>query len=241
MARGLNTTPDRGRPLGSRHMRCWRQRRRGGSGPASAGRRAIYRASCQPELARTLGVEWTAADAHGNRELVGMPDDLARLFSKRTDQIDLEVERLEADGQERTPRLVKWGVHATRKPQGTRGSGHPGPGRLPGRRRRRRGAGRRRPAAGRHRRRRRLPRPPPPGRRQRADREPARQHQAWEREALEVVRGGLLEEAVAAYRAHDRVVAADSKPAATLALLNDWWQACGGRPGRTPNATRPRT
>jgi ATP-dependent exoDNAse (exonuclease V) alpha subunit len=52
-----------------------------------------------------------------------------------------------------------------------------------------------------------------------------RQHQAWEREALELVRGGLLEEAVAAYRAHDRVVAAESKPAATLALLQDWWAA----------------
>jgi hypothetical protein len=33
----------------------------------------------------------------------------------------------------------------------------------------------------------------------------------------------LVEEAVAAYQAHDRVVAADSKPAATLALLQDWW------------------
>jgi hypothetical protein len=52
-----------------------------------------------------------------------------------------------------------------------------------------------------------------------------RQHQAWEREALELVRGGLVEEAVVAYRAHNRVVAAESKPAATLALLNDWWQA----------------
>jgi hypothetical protein len=30
---------------------------------------------------------------------------------------------------------------------------------------------------------------------------------------------------VAAYRAHDRVVCAESKPAATLALLQDWWQA----------------
>ena len=30
---------------------------------------------------------------------------------------------------------------------------------------------------------------------------------------------------MAAYRAHDRVVAADSKPAATLALLQDWWTA----------------
>ena len=52
-----------------------------------------------------------------------------------------------------------------------------------------------------------------------------RQHQAWEREALELVRDGLVNEAVAAYRAHDRVVAADSKPAATLALLQDWWAA----------------
>jgi ATP-dependent exoDNAse (exonuclease V) alpha subunit len=52
-----------------------------------------------------------------------------------------------------------------------------------------------------------------------------RQHQAWEREALELVRSGLVEEAVAAYRDHDRVVAADSKPAATLALLNDGWAA----------------
>jgi ATP-dependent exoDNAse (exonuclease V) alpha subunit len=52
-----------------------------------------------------------------------------------------------------------------------------------------------------------------------------RQHQAWEREALELVRGGLVEEAVAAYRAHGRVMVAESKPAATLALLQDWWQA----------------
>jgi hypothetical protein len=52
-----------------------------------------------------------------------------------------------------------------------------------------------------------------------------RQHQAWEREALDLVRSGLVDEAVAAYQAHDRVVAADSKPAATLALLQDWWAA----------------
>ena len=52
-----------------------------------------------------------------------------------------------------------------------------------------------------------------------------RQHQAWEREALDLVRSGLVEEAVAAYQARDRVVAADSKPAATLALLTDWWTA----------------
>jgi conjugative relaxase-like TrwC/TraI family protein len=30
---------------------------------------AIYRASYQRQLSRTLGIEWTAADQHGNREL----------------------------------------------------------------------------------------------------------------------------------------------------------------------------
>jgi ATP-dependent exoDNAse (exonuclease V) alpha subunit len=52
-----------------------------------------------------------------------------------------------------------------------------------------------------------------------------RQRHAWEREALELVRSGLVEEAVAAYREHDRVVVAESKTAATLALLQDWWAA----------------
>jgi hypothetical protein len=78
---------------------------------------AIYRATYQRELVRTLGVEWTAADGHGNRELQGMPQDLVRGFSKRTGQIDAELDRLEADGRERTPRLVKWTVQATRKPK----------------------------------------------------------------------------------------------------------------------------
>jgi conjugative relaxase-like TrwC/TraI family protein len=76
---------------------------------------AIYRATYQRELSRTLGAEWTPADTHGNRELAGMPEVLVRSFSKRTGQIDAELDRLVADGRERTPRLVKWAVHATRK------------------------------------------------------------------------------------------------------------------------------
>jgi conjugative relaxase-like TrwC/TraI family protein len=79
---------------------------------------AIYRATYQLQLSQTLGVEWTAADAYGNRELQGLPEELLRTFSKRSGQIDLEVERLQADGRERTPRLVKWAVHVTRKPKG---------------------------------------------------------------------------------------------------------------------------
>ena len=78
---------------------------------------AIYRATYQRELVRTLAVEWTPADRHGNRELEGMPEALVRSFSKRTDQIDAELDRLVADGRERTPRLVKWTVQATRKPK----------------------------------------------------------------------------------------------------------------------------
>jgi conjugative relaxase-like TrwC/TraI family protein len=78
---------------------------------------AIYRATYQRELSRTLGVEWTAADGHGNRELQAISEELVRGFSKRTDQIDAELDRLAADGRERTPRLVKWAVHATRKPK----------------------------------------------------------------------------------------------------------------------------
>jgi conjugative relaxase-like TrwC/TraI family protein len=78
---------------------------------------AIYRATYQRELIRTLGVEWTRADAHGNRELQGMDEALVRGFSKRTGQIDLELDRLIGDGRERTPRLVKWAVQATRKPK----------------------------------------------------------------------------------------------------------------------------
>jgi hypothetical protein len=57
---------------------------------------AIYRATYQRELVRTLGVEWTAADGHGNRELQGVSEALVRSFSKRTGQIDAELERLDA-------------------------------------------------------------------------------------------------------------------------------------------------
>jgi conjugative relaxase-like TrwC/TraI family protein len=78
---------------------------------------AIYRATYQRELSRALGVGWTPADAHGNRELQGMNEALVRSFSKRTGQIDAELDRLASDGRERTPRLVKWAVHATRKPK----------------------------------------------------------------------------------------------------------------------------
>jgi conjugative relaxase-like TrwC/TraI family protein len=52
-----------------------------------------------------------------------------------------------------------------------------------------------------------------------------RQHEAWERDALELVRDGQVDQAVQAYREHDRVVAARSKTELTLELVRDWWTA----------------
>src|SRR6266540_4712203 len=76
---------------------------------------AIYRGAYQRALSRSLGVAWTEADRWGNRELAGMPADLLKAFSKRADAIDCEVERLQSEGRVRTPKLVKWAVHATRQ------------------------------------------------------------------------------------------------------------------------------
>jgi conjugative relaxase-like TrwC/TraI family protein len=80
---------------------------------------AIYRATYQCQLSRTLGVEWTPADTYGNRELQGIPENLVRSLSKRTDQIDAELDRLGADGRERTPRLVKWASTSPASPSST--------------------------------------------------------------------------------------------------------------------------
>jgi conjugative relaxase-like TrwC/TraI family protein len=52
-----------------------------------------------------------------------------------------------------------------------------------------------------------------------------RQQEAWERDALELVRDGQVDQAVQAYREHDRVVAARSKTELTLDLVRDWWVA----------------
>src|SRR6266496_6777710 len=76
------------------------------------------RAAYQQELSRTLGVRWTAADRWGNRELVGMPDQVLKQFSKRHEQITAELARLEREeGKPRTGRLVQLAVHATRQPK----------------------------------------------------------------------------------------------------------------------------
>ena len=57
-----------------------------------------------------------------------------------------------------------------------------------------------------------------------------RQTAAWERGALDHLRHGDTAAAVAAYRAHDRVVAADNADAARDRLVEDWWTASSGTP-----------
>jgi hypothetical protein len=56
-------------------------------------------------------------------------------------------------------------------------------------------------------------------------RENRRQQQPWERQALEAMRDGDIDQAVAAYREHGRLVAAETPAQLKQALLADWWQA----------------
>src|SRR6266498_1955838 len=74
----------------------------------------MYQAAYQQELTRTLGVRWEAPDRWGNRAVQGMPEELRRVFSKRHEQISAELERQEAQGKHRTPKLVQKVVHETR-------------------------------------------------------------------------------------------------------------------------------
>jgi conjugative relaxase-like TrwC/TraI family protein len=75
---------------------------------------AMYRAAYQAELTRTLGVRWQEPDRWGNRAIQGIPEELRRGFSKRHEQITAELERQEANGKRRTPKLVQKVVHETR-------------------------------------------------------------------------------------------------------------------------------
>ena len=52
-----------------------------------------------------------------------------------------------------------------------------------------------------------------------------RQQETWEREAVEYLRNGDLDLALGAYRAHGRLVAAETPGQLKQTLLADWWQA----------------
>jgi conjugative relaxase-like TrwC/TraI family protein len=52
-----------------------------------------------------------------------------------------------------------------------------------------------------------------------------RQVEAWEQRAIEDVRAGNLEQAIAAYAEHDRIRAFEARDDRDRALVNDWWEA----------------
>jgi conjugative relaxase-like TrwC/TraI family protein len=52
-----------------------------------------------------------------------------------------------------------------------------------------------------------------------------RQVEAWEQRAIEDVRAGRVEQAIAAYAEHDRIKAFEARDDRDRALVNDWWQA----------------
>jgi conjugative relaxase-like TrwC/TraI family protein len=52
-----------------------------------------------------------------------------------------------------------------------------------------------------------------------------RQVEAWEQRAIDDVRAGNLEQAIAAYAEHDRIRAFEAPDDRDRALVNDWWQA----------------
>jgi hypothetical protein len=59
-----------------------------------------------------------------------------------------------------------------------------------------------------------------------------RQVEAWEQQAIDDVRAGNLEQAIAAYAEHDRIRAFEGRDGCDRALVADWWQAhqAGERP-----------
>jgi conjugative relaxase-like TrwC/TraI family protein len=52
-----------------------------------------------------------------------------------------------------------------------------------------------------------------------------RQVEAWEQRAIDDVRAGNLERAIAAYAEHDRIQAFETRDDRDRVLVNDWWQA----------------
>jgi conjugative relaxase-like TrwC/TraI family protein len=76
---------------------------------------ALYRAAYQRSLTRSLGIAWDEADRWGNRSIIGMPAEVVRAFSKRNEQLNERLGELEERGRQRTPALVRFAVHASRK------------------------------------------------------------------------------------------------------------------------------
>jgi hypothetical protein len=62
-----------------------------------------------------LGIAWEEPDRWGNRSITGMPAEVVRAFSKRSQQISQRLSELEERGRQRTPALIRFAVQASRK------------------------------------------------------------------------------------------------------------------------------
>lgn len=70
----------------------------------------VFQAALRRELTERLGIEWTAP-VKDAREIAGIPQRIIRLFSKRRDEIETELDRLGASG----PKAAEAATLATRK------------------------------------------------------------------------------------------------------------------------------
>jgi hypothetical protein len=59
----------------------------------------VYQAALRVELTERLGVRWGPVDRHGQADIDGVPVELAKLFSKRTAQVEPRAEQLIAEAE----------------------------------------------------------------------------------------------------------------------------------------------
>ena len=74
----------------------------------------FYRNTYQAELTRSRGYGWTEPDELGNCEILGMPEDLIRLFSKAGNAIKEELGAREAEGLPTSSKVANWLAHKLR-------------------------------------------------------------------------------------------------------------------------------
>jgi conjugative relaxase-like TrwC/TraI family protein len=64
----------------------------------------LYQAGLRVELASRLGVAWTPVDRHGQAEIVGVPNELRALFSKRAAAVEARARELIAEAEAKLDR-----------------------------------------------------------------------------------------------------------------------------------------
>ncbi len=152
-------------------------------------------------MTATLGLEWNPADEHGNRELAGIPEEMIRHFSKARCRIEKALAERQAEGLPVTPAVTNWLAHQLREAKTHEAAP----------------TQRSRWAA------------EATGLRLRLGAaeltENRRQLDRLDQQAVELIRAGRAEEAMAIYRDGGRVTVAKTAAEAYDAMVTDWWEA----------------